>query len=402
MPSERLAAARVAVTCGGDPSDVAGYSGTPAALLAGLRQAGVQPLSLRGDLGPHAHAWFDRLQIAVALRPRDLVHPERLRARGRELGATRDMTRATPIARAWGARRGLARLTAVDAIVQYGAGFDLPRGVSFVTLEDATLKQVVEDFPWRWIGNPSSALLRRQREQTRRRYERATACTFMSHWAARSAIEDYGVRPGKVHVVGVGRNHEPPCRERDWSRPRALFVGGDWERKNGPAVLRGFARVREHWPEARLDVVGGHPPLQDMPGVHGHGALSLARPAERERVEQLFAQATFFVMPSVYEPAGIVYAEAQAAGLASIATTAGGSRTIVGDAGIVVDPRDDDAIAAGMLELAEAATAARMGGLALARASRFTWQAVAERLLRALAPPGMDVHDLAQFLEEGT
>ncbi len=402
MPSERCAAARVAVTCGGDPSNVAGYSGTPSALLAGLRQARVQPLALRGDLGPHAHAWFDRLQIAVALRPRDLVHPRHLRARGRELGATRDMTRATPIVRAWGARRGLSRLAPVDAIVQYGAGFDLPRGVSFVTVEDATFKQVVEDFPWRWIGNPCPALVRKQLEQIRRRYERAKACTFMSHWAARSAIEDYGVDPGKVHVVGAGRNHEPPCRERDWSRPRALFVGGDWERKNGPAVLRGFARMRERWPEARLDVVGGHPPLQSLPGVQGHGALSLARPAERERVEQLFAQATFFVMPSVYEPAGIVYAEAQAAGLASIATTSGGSRTIVGDAGIVVDPGDDDAIAAAMLELAEPATAARMGALALARAPRFTWKAVAERLLRALAPPRVDVDELEEFLEEET
>lgn len=390
------------MTCGGDPADLAGYSGTPAALLAGLRQAGVQPLALRGDLGPHAHAWFDRLQIAAALRPRDLVHPRRLRVRGRELGATRDMTRATPIVRALGARRGLARLGPVDAIVQYGAGFDLPRGVSFVTVEDATFKQVVEDFPWLWIGNPSPALLSKQNEQIRRRYQRATACAFMSHWAARSAIEDYGVGPEKVHVVGAGRNHEPPCRERDWSRPRALFVGGDWERKNGPAVLRGFARVRERWPEARLDVVGGHPPLEGLPGVHGHGALSLALPAERQRVEELFAQATFFVMPSVYEPAGIVYAEAQAAGLASIATTAGGSRTIVGDAGIVVDPRDHDAIAAAMLELAEPATAARMGALALARAPRFTWKAVAERLLRALAPAGVDVGELAQFLDGET
>ncbi len=289
-----------------------------------------------------------------------------------------------------------------NAIVQYGAGFDLPRGVSFVTLEDATLKQVVEDYPWRWLGNPRPALLSREHAQVRRRYERATACAFMSHWAARSAIDDYGVRPDKVRVVGAGRNHEPPCRERDWSRPRALFVGGDWERKNGPAVLRGFARVHERWPDARLDVVGGHPPLENLPGVREHGPLSLGEPAERERVEELFAQATFFVMPSLYEPAGIVYAEAQAAGLASIATTSGGSRTIVGDAGIMVDPHDDDAIAAAMLELAEPATAARLGGRALARSARFTWKAVGERLLRALAPPGLDVDGLEQFLAEGT
>jgi len=379
---------------------VAAYSGSPSALLGGLRQAGVQALALRGDLGPHAQISFERLLVAIALRPRDLAHPERLRQRRHELRMTRGMTPVMPIARAWGARRGLARLGPVDAIVQYGVGFDLPRATRFVTIEDATLKQVVEDFPWPWIGDPSPGLLRRQHAQIRARYARASACAFMSDWAARSAIEDYGVSPDKVHVVGAGRNHEPPCRERDWSRPRALFVGGDWKRKNGPAVLRAFARVRERWPAAQLDLVGGHPALESLPGVHGHGVLSLAKPAEREQVEELFARATFFVMPSLYEPAGIVYAEAQAAGLASIATTSGGSRTIVGDAGIVVDPRDDDAIAAAMLELAEPATAARLGALALARAPRFTWKAVAERLLRALAPPGVEVDGLEGFLAE--
>ena len=55
-----------------------------------------------------------------------------------------------------------------------------------------------------------------------------------------------------------------------------------------------------------------------------------------------------------------------------------------------------------MLELAEPATAARLGALALARAPRFTWKAVAERLLRALAPPGVEVDGLEGFLGEET
>jgi glycosyltransferase involved in cell wall biosynthesis len=302
-----------------------------------------------------------------------------------------------PVVRTWAARRGLARLAPVDGIVQYGVGFDLPTGSRFVTVEDATVKQVIEDYPWPWIGNPSAALREKLHTQARSRYGRATACTFMSHWAARSAIEDYGVNPEKVHVVGAGRNHEPPYRDRDWSVPRLLFVGFDWERKNGDAVLRAFARLREQSPNASLDVVGGHPAL-DMPGVRAHGPLSLADASERAQVEELFAQATFFVMPSLHEPAGIVYAEAQAAGLASIATTSGGSQTIVGDAGIVVDPHDDDAIAGAMLTLADPATAARMGERALARAPRFSWDAVAQRVLRALAPPGVNVELLEPFL----
>jgi len=399
MPSNKSSSTRIAVTCAGDPTDVATYSGTPSSLLKGLEEAGVHALALRGDLGPRAQIWFERLLVALALRPADLLDPGALRARRRSLRMTRGMSPIMPVARTWGARRGLARLAPLDGIVQYGAGFDLAEDSSFATVEDATLKQVVEDFPWPWIGDPSPARLASMHAQTRRRYERAKACTFMSHWAASSAIEDYGVSPEKMHVVGVGRNHEPPCPERDWSSPRALFVGFDWERKNGAAVLRGFASLREQWPDARLDLVGVHPAV-DMRGVYDHGPLSLADDRERGQVEALFAHATFFAMPSLHEPAGIVYAEAQAAGLASIATISGGSRTIVGDAGILVDPLDDDAIASAMLELADPATAARLGARALARAPLFTWRAVAERLLRALEPPGVNVDLLEPFLTE--
>jgi glycosyltransferase involved in cell wall biosynthesis len=397
MPSEAITKARIAVTCGGDPTDVTAYSGSPAALLKGLGEAGVEALPLRAALGPRAHVWFERALVASALRPRDLMRPGELRERRRQLRMTRGMTPAVAKAQAWAARRGLARLGQIQGIVQYGTGVRLPAGTAFVTVEDATIKQVVEGFAWPWIGNPSPETLARWHANTSRCYARATACAFMSHWAARSAIEDYGVSPEKAHVVGVGRNYNPPCPERDWSSPRALFVGLDWERKNGPAVVRAFARLRERWPHARLDVVGAHPPLQ-TPGVHGHGRLSLADPRERAQVEALFAQATFFVMPSLHEPAGIVYAEAQAAGLASIATTAGGARTIVGDAGIFVDPHDEDAIAQAMLALAEPATAAKLGARASARAPLFTWRAVAERLLRALAPTGVDVDALAPCL----
>jgi glycosyltransferase involved in cell wall biosynthesis len=174
-------------------------------------------------------------------------------------------------------------------------------------------------------------------------------------------------------------------------------VGFEWERKNGPAVLRAFERVRERWPDARLDVVGTHPSL-DVEGVCFHGPLSLANAEQRKQVEALFANATFFVMPSIHEPAGIVYAEAQAAGIASVATSSGGAQTIVGDAGIVVDPRDDDAIAAAMLELCDSTNAARLGALALARSSLFTWRKVAERLSRALGVGISGTTQLAEFL----
>jgi glycosyltransferase involved in cell wall biosynthesis len=72
--------------------------------------------------------------------------------------------------------------------------------------------------------------------------------------------------------------------------------------------------------------------------------------------------------------------------------------TVIGDGGLVVDPLDDDAIAAALLRLADPETARRLGALAAARAPLFTWRLTAERLIRALAPPGVDVSALASPL----
>jgi glycogen synthase len=212
-------------------------------------------------------------------------------------------------------------------------------------------------------------------------YARAFACCFTTSWAAESAVSDYGVPREKVHVVGIGRNHAPRPVPRDWSTPRFLFVGGDWKRKNGDAVVRAFARLRERIPGARLDLVGRHPAIE---GVVGHGALSLARADERDEVEVLFERATCFVMPSRSEPSAIAYVEAAAGGVPSIGSTVGGSRELIGDGGCVVDPRDDDALFAAMLRFADGETARQAGENARLRADGFTWAAVAARMLAAL------------------
>ena len=103
-------------------------------------------------------------------------------------------------------------------------------------------------------------------------------------------------------------------------------------------------------------------------------------------------------MPSLHEPAGIVYLEAASAGVPSIGATNGGAATLIGAGGLVVDPLDADQIYAAMLALADPETARRLGGLAQSHSRLFTWRKVAERLVRALAIPGVDTSGLAEFL----
>jgi glycosyltransferase involved in cell wall biosynthesis len=90
-------------------------------------------------------------------------------------------------------------------------------------------------------------------------------------------------------------------------------------------------------------------------------------------------------MPSSFEPFGIVHATAAAAGVPSIGTTVGGAGYVIGaHGGRLVPPGDRRALLAAMLELSSPDTAMRMGAAALERSRRFTWRAVAQRVLDAL------------------
>lgn len=385
----------IAVANTGDPADPAQFSGTPAGLLGGLAAIGVRAEPVAGQPPQAWRPWIERAAVAARLRPRDLGDVRAAVARewfpallDGPMQAVRQRRVAT----------GLRRLGPVDGIVAHGTELLMPAGVPSVTYEDATVLLARRHWAWSHLEHASEDDVARYVRRSRTAYVRARACCTMSHWAAASLVDDYGVDPERVHVVGVGavRRLRPPA-VRDWGVPRFLFVGFDWERKNGPALVRAFAAVRERHPGATLDVVGGHPRL-DAPGVTGHGPIGLDDPEAEARLQALFDVATCFVMPSLHEPAGQAYIEAGTAGVPSIGTSDGGAATVIGAGGMVVDPRDEAAVAEAMLALADGERAAALGAAALEHAALLTWPMVAQRLVRALAPAEVDVRGLAAFL----
>jgi glycosyltransferase involved in cell wall biosynthesis len=217
-------------------------------------------------------------------------------------------------------------------------------------------------------------------------------------------VRDHAIDARRVHVVGYGRNVDlRPPRDRDWSTPRFLFVGNDWSRKNGDTVVRAFVRIHREVPTARLDIVSNHPAI-GVDGIVEHGSLakqgSLAvfDPEARPRLEELFAEATCFVMPSLFEPWGLVYVEAAAAGVASIAGSIGGTADSVGEGGVIVDPYDEDALFRAMRALCDPDTAQHLGVLAHARSAALTWSQTTQRVLQCLnlgSIPGVEPSPLS-------
>ena len=368
---------RIGVAFPGDPSQPATWSGTPSGVMRGLAEVGVEAVALNVEPPRLLRKAAVNVLSLRYLRPRRHVRAAVVQARAAARG-----TPAFTALQSWAAPRALRDAGPLDGIVQIGTGYTLTTEVPVATFEDMTVLQTKTHPYLGWDVLSPRAFEARIASQ-RRAYASAVACCLTSRWAGESVIRDYGIAPEKVHVVGVGRNHTAPAVERDWSTPRFLFVGMDWPRKNGDGVLRAFARLRAELPAARLDVVGGHPPI-DAPGVTAHGVLRLDVPEQHATLERLFGEATCFVMPSHSEASAIAYVEAAAAGLPSIGTSAGGSDYLIGDGGLIVDPGDDEALVAAMRRLSDPDTAAGMGAAAQRRSELFTWPAVARRLLRAL------------------
>lgn len=351
----------------GDPTAPGAWSGVPSRLAGALTGIGceVVPVNAEAPLsGRVAHrlemAWSDEAANPFFALGSSLIGSVRLRTAGR-----------------------------LDGAVMIGSGYELRTSVPFATFEDMTVAQAREQ------GDPayerlSEKALRRWSDRQRGIYRRVRAACVASHWAADSVVRDYGVDPAKVHVVGFGHNVELDVPERSWAEPRFLWVGADWARKRGAAILEAFGTVRERFPAARLDLVGAHPEVS-APGVVGHGRLALGSEQGQREYLDLLREATCYVMPSAYEPLGIAYIDAATAGVPSIGTTSGGAVDAIADGGVVVDPDDGAGLLRAMLELSDPERAAELGARARRRSDVYTWRKVAERILRALAPAGVDL-----------
>ena len=357
------------------PLDPSNWSGTPAGLAGGLQANGVEVVAI-GVNRCHPDAKVASLLSRV----------------GGSRGAIAHRTPLMRASRTRILRRSLSRAGDFDAVVAMGTEMyelqDLTSGsVPVATYDDGTLWQMWNnsDSDISNSGFDRKAVLRwasAQAESSRS----ASVCCVSTSWAARSFIDDYGVRPENVHVVGMGhRPRDAVCSNlRDWSVPKYLFVGADWRRKNGDAVLRAFTRIKSQVLNATLDLVGEHPKVLG-PGIFDHGFLPRNNLAAQALLDRLYASSTAFVLPSKLDPSPIAYLEAASAGMAVVATTEGGASELLHDGAISVHPYDEEELFRAMLKLAEPEECSRRGALAAHHAANSSWAHVGGRILKALS-----------------
>ena len=210
--------------------------------------------------------------------------------------------------------------------------------------------------------------------------------------AARDFVAEYF--PGDYEIVPNGIDYwrfaapVAPLEKYKDGGPNVLFVGRLEKRKGLKHLLRAMAGVWDHFPRARLIVVGSGPLLEDY-----------RRLVESRRVENVefagfvssddlvryYRSCDVFCAPSTgQESFGIVLLEAMASGKPLVASDIPGYRYVVthGVEGFLVPPKDEQALALSLVRLlSDAELRAKMGQAGRRRAEMFSWDKIASRVL---------------------
>jgi glycosyltransferase involved in cell wall biosynthesis len=171
---------------------------------------------------------------------------------------------------------------------------------------------------------------------------RASLAIYWSDWAAQSAIRYYGLNPSKVRVVAPGPalddkdaisvdNARQVVRARPRDRCRLLFVGIDWVRKGGDIAFEVAKLLNAGGLATELVVVGCEPQI-DEPWptfVRVIGRVNRSDEDGAAALNSLYRTSHFLIMPTQAEAFGLVFAEANAFALPSIATNVGGIPEVI-------------------------------------------------------------------------
>lgn len=212
-------------------------------------------------------------------------------------------------------------------------------------------------------------------------------------------IELYDTPPDRVQTLysGYDARFHPVTDETELARVRAayrlekpflLHVGMVEPRKNLVRLIEAFSQLRQKH-ELELVIAGGRGWMYDeiyaAPEKFGvSDAVHFIGFVPDADLPALYSLAEMVVYPSLYEGFGLPVLEAMACGAAVVTSNNSSLPEVAGDAALMVDARDSEAIAWAISRfLDDHQWRGIMQGKALKQAKRFSWDKSAEQLRAA-------------------
>ena len=223
--------------------------------------------------------------------------------------------------------------------------------------------------------------------------------------ALRESIEAYGI-PARFEVVpnavdaglfhpepnGSPEPAEIPALTATAGPQRLLFVGRleSTEHKGFSTLVEAMTLLRACRPDIHLDVVGsGESEAEQRARVEAAGLADLVTfhgSRAKPTIADMMRAASVFVLPSRIETQGVVLLEAMMCGLPVVSTRVGGIPEVVSaEDGVLVEPRDPQALAAALEAVLSGEVAFDRAGIAARATSRFSLETVGSRFTEIYA-----------------
>jgi glycosyltransferase involved in cell wall biosynthesis len=206
----------------------------------------------------------------------------------------------------------------------------------------------------------------------------------ITQFSADRISEKLGIESSKVHAIHLGIDHSvfapdgPAATIAGLPERYVYYPANSWPHKNHDRLLEAFAAIDD--PELHLLLTGSAVGTQPLPAgsdrVHHLGHVTT------ELVAALYRGAEALIFPSLYEGFGLPPAEAMACGCPVAASNVGAVSEVCGDAALLFDPTDVDAIADAIVRVtSDAELRERLRADGLLQAARFTWEETARQHL---------------------
>lgn len=178
--------------------------------------------------------------------------------------------------------------------------------------------------------------------------ERADAIIFSSEWAKRSAIKSYNISPHKIHVIEFGANIPTPHDVNINSYNEIcnlVFIGKVSKLKGLDTAIETFKELRRRNFLCHLTIVGCDVKLSEKDGIRVFPHIDKNKEKDLSQFDKILREANFLILPTRFDAFGIVFCEASAYGVPSIAPNVGGVGQPIknGKNGILLSPSSSPA-----------------------------------------------------------
>jgi len=227
----------------------------------------------------------------------------------------------------------------------------------------------------------------------------------VSEATKKTIVQELGIPSEKCTVVYPGGPHPvhrtlpgvalPPALAERLPGRYILFPGPLNLRKNLPMLLEAFASVQDRLGGYRIAVTG------QPSAAYAAAILALAQrlglganvvllgEVSMEEMARLYNRAEFLAYPSLYEGFGSPPLEAMACGCPVMASGTTAIPEVVGDAALLFDPANREAVAQALLRMTgDPALRRDLAAKGLERVKRFSWRRMAEAILEIYRQAG--------------